>query len=161
MRKKTPEKTNDKPTKISSILAGVSGEYFVAAELSRRGNICSVTLKNTREIDILVANESATKTLGIQVKTNQGDRKARVLNEKAEEFYADNLFYVFVNLISIGQLPQYYIVSSKTVADSVKSGHKTWLETPGKKGQAHNDSSMRMFRDDEQKHLDKWNTLKL
>ena len=51
--------------KISSILAGVSGEYFVAAELSRRGYICSVTLKNTKGIDILVCNEDSTKTLGI------------------------------------------------------------------------------------------------
>jgi hypothetical protein len=161
IKSKTSGTTITKPTKISSILAGVSGEYFVAAELSRRGYISSVTLKNTRGIDILVANESATKTLGIQVKTNQSDRKAWVLNEKAEEFYADNLFYVFVNLIGVGQLPEYYIVSSKTVADSVKSGHKKWLETPGKKGQAHNDSSMRMFVDQEQKYLNKWDTLKL
>lgn len=55
--------------KVSTILAGVSGEYFVAHELSRRGYICSVTLKNTKGIDILVCNEEATKTLGIQVKT--------------------------------------------------------------------------------------------
>ena len=158
---KTSGTTITKPTKISSILAGVSGEYFVAAELSRRGYISSVTLKNTRGIDILVANESATKTLGIQVKTNQGNRKAWVLNEKAEDFYADNLFYVFVNLIGVGQLPEYYIASSKTVADYVKNGHKKWLETPGKKGQAHNDSSMRMFSDHEQKYLNKWDTLKL
>lgn len=159
--KNTFRTTTSKPIKISSILAGVSGEYFVAAELSRRGYISSVTLKNTRGIDILVANESATKTLGIQVKTNQGDRKAWVLNEKAEEFYADNLFYVFVNLIGVGQMPEYYIVPSKTVADYVKNGHKKWLETPGKKGQPHNDSSMRMFGDYEQKYLNKWDSLTL
>src|ERR1019366_1543972 len=107
--------TNGKPKRISGILAGVSGEYFVAAELSRRGYICSVTLKNTKGIDILVTNESATRTIGIQVKTNQNDRRAWVLNNKAEEFYADDLFYVFVNLVGIGQIPEYYIVPSKTV----------------------------------------------
>ena len=147
--------------KISGILAGVSGEYFVAAELSRRGYISSVTLKNTKGIDILVTNESATKTIGIQVKTNQNNRRAWVLNHKAEEFYADDLFYVFVNLVGIGQLPEYYIVSSKTVADTVKVGHRTWLDTPGKKGQAHNDNPMRMFGDEEQRYLDKWSSLKL
>ena len=63
-------------SKISSILAGVSGEYFVAAELSRRGYICSVTLKNTKGIDILVCNEDASKNLGIQVKTNQINKSA-------------------------------------------------------------------------------------
>ena len=71
--------------KLTPILAGVSGEYFVAAELSRRGYICSVTLKNTKGIDILVCNEDATKTLGIQVKTNQINRSERVLNEKCKK----------------------------------------------------------------------------
>jgi hypothetical protein len=61
--------------KISSILAGVSREYFVVAELSRRGYICSVTLKNTKGIDILVCNQDSTKTLGIQVKTNQINKR--------------------------------------------------------------------------------------
>jgi len=149
------------PEKISGILAGVSGEYFVAAELSRRGYISSVTLKNTKGIDILVTNESATKTIGIQVKTNQNDRKAWVLNSKAEEFYSDDLFYVFVNLVAVGKLPEYYIVPSKIVADTVKAGHKAWLDTPGKNGQEHNDNPMRMFEDKEQKYRDKWDTLKL
>jgi len=144
---------NVQTEKISGIQAGVSGEYFVAAELSRRGYISSVTLKNTKGVDILVTNESATRTIGIQVKTNQ--------NNKAEQFHADDLFYVFVNLVGIGQLPEYYIVSSKIVADNVKTGHQAWLDTPGKKGQAHNDNPMRMFEDKEQKYFDKWQTLKL
>ncbi|HRZ29009.1 MAG TPA: hypothetical protein P5295_19525 [Spirochaetota bacterium] len=70
--------------KIPSILSGVSGEYFVAAELSRRGFIASLTLKNTIGIDILVSNSEATKSVGIQVKTNQSSRKAWVLNEKVK-----------------------------------------------------------------------------
>ena len=35
--------------KISAIQSGVAGEYFVAAELSRRGYLCSITLKTPRE----------------------------------------------------------------------------------------------------------------
>jgi len=38
--------------KPSSQLTGVAGEYFVAAELSRRGFIASITMRNTRGIDI-------------------------------------------------------------------------------------------------------------
>ncbi|MBN2094879.1 MAG: hypothetical protein JW727_02425 [Candidatus Aenigmarchaeota archaeon] len=56
--------------KLSSILCGVSGEYFVAAELSRRGHIASITLRNTKGVDILCSNAEATKTVGIQVKTS-------------------------------------------------------------------------------------------
>ena len=99
--------------KISSILAGVSGEYFVAAELSRRGYICSVTLKNTRGIDILVCNEDGSKTLVVQVKTNQINKREWILNEKSEKMNDKNLFYVFVNLISKDKLPEFYIVPSK------------------------------------------------
>ena len=36
--------------KVSSILVGVAGEYFAAAELSRRGYIASITLRNTKAI---------------------------------------------------------------------------------------------------------------
>ena len=37
--------------KISKILSGVAGEHFVAAELTRRGYIASLTSQNTKGID--------------------------------------------------------------------------------------------------------------
>jgi hypothetical protein len=40
---------------LTGILAGVSGEYFVAKKLSRRGYVASLTLRNTRGIDILAS----------------------------------------------------------------------------------------------------------
>jgi hypothetical protein len=42
--------------KVSPILIGVAGEYFVAAELSNLGYIASVTLRNTKGIDIIATN---------------------------------------------------------------------------------------------------------
>ena len=57
---------------LSTILTGVAGEYFVAAELSRRGFVASLTLRNTRGIDVLASNADATRSVGIQVKTSQG-----------------------------------------------------------------------------------------
>jgi len=147
--------------KISSILAGVSGEYFVAAELSRRGYICSVTLKNTKGIDILVCNEDSTKTLGIQVKTNQINKREWMLNEKSEKMIDTNIMYVFVNLISQNILPEFYIVPSKVVSDYITNDHQMWLTTIGKKGQQHNDSSMRKFKDLEQVYLNRWDLLNL
>jgi len=147
--------------KISSILAGVSGEYFVAAELSRRGYICSVTLKNTKGIDILVCNEDATKTLGIQVKTNQINKNEWILNEKCEKLIDENIFYVFVNLKMTDELPEFYIVPSKVVAVYTSSNHKKWLNEKGKKGQQRNDSTMRKFKDSKNEFLNKWKLLNL
>lgn len=146
---------------LSTVLSGVSGEYFVAAELSRLGYIASITLRNTRGIDILVSNLSATRQIGIQVKTNQGSKPEWVLSEKAESFYADNLFYVFVNLKSRDELPDFYVVPSRVVADYIKDSHRQWLNTPGKKGQAHKDNPVRKFRDEERQYLNRWDLLGL
>src|SRR5262249_29751282 len=57
-----------KTTHPNKILTGIAGEYFVAAELSRRGYVASLTLRNTRGIDILASNTDATKSVGIQEK---------------------------------------------------------------------------------------------
>ena len=97
--------------KISKTLSGVAGEYFVAAELSRRGYIASLTLKNTKGIYLLVSNEDGTKSIGIQVKTNQGIEKSWVLNEKNEEYDSQTLIYIFVNSLS-EKIPNFYIVKS-------------------------------------------------
>jgi hypothetical protein len=147
--------------KISPILAGVSGEYFVAAELSRRGYICSVTLKNTKGIDILVCNEDATRTLGIQVKTNQINKSEWILNEKCEKLKDKNIFYVFVNLRKTDELPEFYIVPSKVVAETTTVNHKKWLNGKGRNGQKRNDSSMRKFRDLDKVYLNRWDLLNL
>src|SRR3977135_2772436 len=85
-------------TELPSILVGVSGEYFVGAELSRRGYVASITLRNTRGIDILATNVDASVSVGIQVKVNRGKKKDWLLNEKAENYHSETLFYVFVNL---------------------------------------------------------------
>ena len=40
--------------KISSTLVGVAGEYYAAAELTRRGLNASTTLRNTESYEILL-----------------------------------------------------------------------------------------------------------
>ncbi len=147
--------------KISGINAGVSGEYFVAAELTKRGYIASITLRNTRGIDILSTNAEATKTANIQVKTHQGKGRSWVLSEKSETYHAPGLFYVFVNLKGLTERPEYFIVPSKEVAAFIKNNHSEWLATPGKKGQKHNDTQMRQFHDFEDAYLERWDLLDL
>lgn len=147
--------------KISSINTGVAGEYFVAAELSKRGFIASITLRNTKGIDILATNADATESVSIQVKTSQGVKNKWLLNEKAETYYAPDLYYVFVKLREEMERPEYFIVPSKVVADTVRKGHAKWLSTPGQNGQKHRDSSMRQFADEKPKYLEKWNLLGL
>ena len=144
----------------SSILSGVSGEYFVAAELSRQGYIASITLRNTKGIDILASNADASKLASIQVKTNRGSRNGWLLNKKAEDYFDDNLFYVFVNL-NDGQPPDFYVVPSKVVAATVKRSYARGLATPGRNGRRRKDNPMRTFQAREDQSLNKWELLGL
>ena len=149
-----------KKGKLSSIQSGVAGEYLCAGELSRRGYIASITLRNSKSVDILVTNEKANRSVAIQVKTSYGNTMNWILGKRAEDYYADNLFYVFVNL-NHGEAPDYFVVPSKVVAKCVRASHKKWLATPGRKGQKHRDNPMRKFVDDEKKFLNRWDLLGL
>ena len=149
-----------KKTKLNSVLSGVAGEYLVAGELSRRGYIASITLRNSKGVDILATNEKAERSVAIQVKTRYSKGTAWVLNEKAEKYHAPNLFYSFVSL-NYGEPADFFIVPSKVVAETIKKHNRKWLNTPGKKGQKHNQTTMRTFRDDEEKFLNRWDLLGL
>ena len=149
-----------KTSRLSTGLTGIAGEYFVGAELSRRGYVASITLRNTRGIDILASNSDATKSVGIQVKTNQGRGKKWILNAKIEEDIATNLFFVFVCLNDL-DAPEYHIVPRADVVKYVSEDHKQWLSKPGRKGQVHKDNSIRNFADSEQKYLNRWELLEL
>ena len=146
--------------KLSTILCGVAGEYFVAAELSRRGYVASITLRNTRGIDVLASNANATKSVGIQVKTSQADRREWILNKKAESDDAENLFYVFVRLNGMGT-PSFHVVPRAVVAEIVRSTYQEWLRTPGRKGRPHVENPVRKFWDLEDKYLGRWDLLGL
>ncbi len=95
MLKKTNSKANPGPTTIPPVLTGVAGEYFVAAELSRRGYIASISLRNTRGIDILATNQAATQSITIQCKTSQRRAKTWILNQKSEDFFCREPFLYF------------------------------------------------------------------
>lgn len=150
-----------KGNKLSTVLSGVSGEYFVAAELSKRDYIASITLRNTKGVDVLCSNAEASKTVGIQVKTNSGSKRSWILQQKAEEYFADHLFYVFVNLNNNLKPPDYFVVPSQVVAMYCKEGHANWLRNPGKKGQSHKDTAMRKFDDITEQYLNEWELLGL
>jgi hypothetical protein len=147
--------------KPSSQLAGVAGEYFVAGELSRRGFIASITMRNSPGIDVLATNLKAKKAVTIQCKTSRSSTKGWILSDKAEGFTPKNHFYVFVRLGAATDRPAYHIVPAKVVAKYVSSRHRAWLKGKKPNGGQRKDSAMRKFRDEENKYLEKWDFLGL
>lgn len=145
--------------KLSRGLSGIAGEYFVAGELSRRGFMASITLRNNDSIDIHASTGEGKRLVAIQVKTNQSGSRSWALGVKSETLQADNLFYVFVSLKAENERAEYFIVPSKVVAERIKTEYTNWLMTPGKKGQAHNDNSIRNFSDRTGEFKDRWDLL--
>ncbi len=149
------------PSDLPSILVGISGVYLVAAELSRRGYIASLTFRNTKGIAILASSQDASRQVGIQVKARHLRGAEWILSAKDERTAADKLFYVFVNLTGANGRPEFYVVPSKVVAETIRRGHRDWLARRGKRGQRHRDTSMRKFADPKRRFLNKWESLDL
>ena len=144
----------------TNVHTGNSGEYFVAGELERRGFTVAVPMSNVKDFDILAINRETYEQFAIQVKTTGYKQKKWTLSKKNEDLKGSNIFYVFVSLNEL-DAPEYHIVPSKVVADTIKTSHQNWLNTPGKKGQKHKDTTIRVFEDKEDIYHDRWDLLKI
>lgn len=131
--------------KLNKQLAGVAGEYYVAAELSRRGYLAAITLRNSDGVDILTSDLEGNKKYAIQVKTTQNKRKW-VLSKKIENEVDKDKYFVFVSIpLDLTMRPEYLIIKGSDLGEYIKNGHRKWLATPGKNGKQRNDTSLREF----------------
>lgn len=142
----------------TNVNIGNSGEYFVAGELERRGFTVAVPMSNVKDFDILAIHRETHEQFAIQVKTTGYKQKKWTLSKKNEELIGDNIFYIFVSLNEL-ETPEYHIVPSKVVASTIKASHQEWLNTPGQKGQQHNNTNIRVFLDKDDMYYDKWSLL--
>src|SRR5690554_1864091 len=115
-------------SRISKQLSGIAGEYFVAAELSRRGFIAAVTLRNTRGADILVSRPGGKNSVTVQVKTMQHGNVEWLLNKSDETPKGENHYYVFVALNGKDGQPEYHVVPGDHVAKWCADNHRAWLQ---------------------------------
>ncbi|MEY8780315.1 hypothetical protein AB9K32_07795 [Allomuricauda sp. XS_ASV26] len=97
--------------------SGLSGEYFVAAELYRRGFSVGLTIGNAKAIDILA--EKNGKAFQIQVKTIRS--KKSVGWPLMENQIKKNVIYILVNL-NLEEQPDYYIL----FPDEIRKFHKQY-----------------------------------
>lgn len=146
---------------------GLTGEYYVLAQLEHRGFVAALTLSNTKGVDILVSNRKLNKLYKVEVKTTTKQPKIETLfskktsyvwpmSEKHEKIIEKNLFYVFVHIKEPDTQPQYFIVPSRDVAKYVKWQHRHWLSTRKHKVKT---TKMRVFRietDDPNNYEDNW-----
>jgi predicted AAA+ superfamily ATPase len=93
----------------------LAGEYFVAAELYRRGFSIGMTIGNAKAIDLFANKDN--RTLSIQVKAIKNKKSVGwpIMKDKV----VANVLYIFVNLNDRLQ-PDYYIATSEETKDKVK-----------------------------------------
>ncbi len=139
-------------------ITGVAGEYFVAAELSRRGWIAAMTIKNTPNIDIIATTPNGKRTLNIQVKTRSiGNRQGWILNKGIETLVSgDNFYIAFVDLKGKDEKPDYFLIPKNLFARWIAKRHQAWLVTPGRAGRAHVDNPIRAFDRPQFKEFEKY-----
>lgn len=102
---------------IQSSSTGLSGEYFVAAELLRRGYSVGITMGNAKAIDILA--EKDRKQFIIQVKAIF--KKKNVGWPMMADKVNENIFYVFVNLNGDKMTePDFFIATGEEAKPKVK-----------------------------------------
>lgn len=148
---------------------GLAGEFFTLAQLTRKGLVATLTLGNTKGVDILVTNQDLNRLYKVEVKTSTSKpNKARIfgdgyfyswtMSKKHEQMIDTNLVYCFVNLQADDELPLFFLVESRLVAEYVKWQHQFWLAGDS----ARNDSSMRVFRipvEDPENYQNNWRLL--
>ncbi len=97
---------------ISNNNTGLSGEYFVAAELYRRGWSVGLTIGNAKSVDLFAEKDNV--MIKIQVKSIY--QKKNVGWPILPKNIIDNCFYVFVNLNADKMgTPEYFICTSNEI----------------------------------------------
>jgi hypothetical protein len=121
-------------------LVGNAGEYYVMAELLKRGIIAALAPRNSPAFDILATKED--KTVRIRVKTkseeyNSWQWMAKLDGAMFRDLHEKDDFTVLVNLTTETVNLDFFILPTNLLNEWLTEEFKQWVETPGVKGRPH------------------------
>ena len=105
-----------KPQRPEPNTSHLAGEYFAAAELSKRGWAVAMTIGNAKAIDLFVEKER--RTANIQVKAISRRQNTGWPMTRSKVW--SNVIYVFVCLNDLGKAPDFFIATPSEVRPRVK-----------------------------------------
>jgi hypothetical protein len=145
------------PREIPSAFIGNSGEFFVLAELTRRGWTAAPTARNNRAYDILA--KRGDDFAGVRVKTKARPFTLFQWNAKRGgdvflDMTAEHDFCVLVDIPEDGNAgPIYYVVPTSIIDRWLRDDFHKWVTTPGAKGQQRAENNKRrIFYVDDDTH---------
>ncbi len=115
-------------------LTARSGEYFVAAELHKRGAFAAPFAGDMPEIDLIACNPDRSRTVHVQVKTKRGGSKWQGSIEGCGPMRRrrnETNFWVFVSLGKTGESPRYWIVPDWWMRNDIHRAHQAYLKCHG------------------------------
>lgn len=121
-------------------LIGNAGEFYVAAELLKRGVIAALAPRNAPAFDILATKGK--KMVRVRVKTKSAEYNDwQWMIKKDGEIFRDlgmeDDFTVLVNLTRETKDLAFFVVPSSQLNAWLVGGFDKWVRTPGKKGRPH------------------------
>jgi hypothetical protein len=102
--------------RANGINSHLAGEYFVAAELYRRGYTVAMTLGNAKAIDLFAERDG--RTVNVQVKAIA--KRQNVGWPMMRDKVLPGIVYVFVCLNEPPASPEYFIATSSEARKKVK-----------------------------------------
>ncbi len=121
-------------------LIGNAGEYFVTAELLKRGIIAALAPRNAPAFDILATDRDKTIRIRVKTKTEGYDIWQWSVKKDGDIFrflQEQGDFTVLVNLTDETKNMDYFIVPTNLLNRWLAEDFKNWLATPGKGGRIH------------------------
>jgi hypothetical protein len=109
---------------------GLAGEFFVAAELQRRGITASITYGNAKKADVVALSVSGSVAVVLEVKTTSELTwvVGGTIPDKSQQLW------VFVHLPKDDQKPpRYFILTDENLHDILMPVHQTYLDGYRKK----------------------------
>jgi len=149
-------------------LIGNAGEYYVVAELLKRGIIAALAPRNAPAFDILATRGN--RTTRIRVKTKSQEYLIWQYSVKRDgsifrDLSKDGDFTVLVDLAMETINLKFYVVPTYQIDLWLKKDFKEWVSTPGKNNRPHDPTnkkrnlSQKKYARELSKCLNQWEKL--
>lgn len=142
-----------------------AGEYFVAAEICKRGAYAVTFAGNMPEIDVIACSTNRSRTVYIQVKTKRRGKTwhANVNDGKPMRQRTDEVdFWVFVDLGEMNTGSRYWVVPDEWIRNDIHEAHQAYLARRGGKRARNQESTHHAINEDRLKQWqDRWDILQI
>jgi hypothetical protein len=149
-------------------LVGNAGEFYVVAELLKRGVVAALAPRNARAFDVLATRGHHAVRIRVKTKSGQYDPWQWVAKKSGDiflELSKESDFTVLVNLTEDRSDMRFYVVPTHMIHDWLCEDFATWCKTPGKGGRPHDSTtnqrhlSFKKFEPQLEQYREKWDVL--